>query len=164
MALVKMDGVEGALINGVRTQKNGYALIPLNDSYDGQDVSVDSSSLENNVMLDRALIKVRPKRGSIVKMDFATKRVKYLRAVLLDTHKVQLGFGSMITDGDGKEYYLGNGGGLLLQLVVKSLNDLKSVKLISKSTGCSYTIPVGVTKAHFQDDFINVGEITCSKI
>lgn len=162
MALVKMEGVEGAMVNGIRTQNNGYALVPLNDSYDGQDVSVDTSSLQNNVMLDRSLIKVRPKRGTVVKMDFSAKRVKYVRVVLLDTHKSELGFGTLIKAADGQEYYLGNGGSLLLQLVVNSKKDLTPIKLTSNSTGCSYTIPVAVLKKHFQDDFINAGELTCS--
>lgn len=161
MALVKMDGAEGAMVNGIQTQDNGYALVPLNDSYEGQDVSVDTSSLQNNVMLDRSLIKVRPKRGSVVKMDFAAKKVKYVRVVLLDAMKTPLGFGSLIKSDDGQEYYLGNGGSILLQIAVNSKNDIKPVVLNSDSTGCNYTISASVLKKQFAEDFINAGELTC---
>ncbi|GDX07869.1 fimbria/pilus outer membrane usher protein [Buttiauxella sp. A111] len=163
MALVKMDGVEGAMVNGIQTQSNGYALVPLNDSFDAQDVSVDTSSLQNNIMLDKSQIKIRPKRGSVVKMDFSAKRVKYVRAVLLDPQGKEMGFGSQISTDDGQEYYLGNGGGLLLQLAIKSPKELKNMVFISSDTGCSYTLPVGVLKKNFQEDFINAGELTCSR-
>ncbi|MBF7993694.1 fimbria/pilus outer membrane usher protein [Rahnella laticis] len=164
MAVVKLDGAEDARVNGVKAQSNGYALVPLNDSYDAQDVRVDTSSLSNNVLLDQSMLKVRPKRGSVVSLDFAVKKVKYVKAVLLDDQKETAGFGALVTDSvTQEEYYVGNQGGVLLRLAVGDIAALKDIVLVNKDSDCRYTVPAKAVEKHITEDFINVGELTCLK-
>lgn len=164
MAVVKLQGAEDATINGVKAQGNGYALIPLNDSYDSQDVSVDTSSLSNNVLLDRSMLQVRPKRGTVVKIDFSVKKVKYIKAALMDKNNEPVGFAAVITNKTtGEEYYMGNQGGLLLRLAIDQGTDLVDVGLTNAASGCNYVVPASAIKKHLSEDFINVGELKCSK-
>ncbi|MBF7993698.1 fimbria/pilus outer membrane usher protein [Rahnella laticis] len=164
MAVVKLNGAEEATVNGVKAQSNGYALVPLNDSYDAQDVRVDTSSLSNNVLLDQSILKVRPKRGSVVKMDFSVKKVKYVKAVLLDEQGQPAGFGALVTDRATKEeYYVGNQGGLLMRLAVGDIAALKDIVLVNADNDCRYVVPAKAVTKQIAEDFINVGELTCSK-
>ena len=163
MALVKLEGGEDASINGVKTQKNGYALVPLNESYTAQDVTLDVSSMKNSMMTDKPLVRVRPKKGSVVLVDFAVRHVKYLRAVLLDTDGAPLGFGAHVITTEGDEYYAGNGGGFLLQRVVVPGKPAKPLILKDPESGCKWTIAGKTIAAHRKEEFINAGQLACTK-
>lgn len=163
MALAKVEGNSAATINGVRVQQNGFALLPLNDSFEPQAVSVETSSLNNNMLLDQSAIKVRPKRGNVVKVEFSTTSVKYVKATLLDEEKTPVGFGAHVSSNSGEEFYIGNQGGVLMRLALKKVDDLDSIVLTDEQTHCQYKVPMKKLKINFSDDFINVGELSCSR-
>ncbi|MBB1200723.1 fimbrial biogenesis outer membrane usher protein [Enterobacteriaceae bacterium 89] len=163
MALVKLEGGKNASINGVTTQNSGYALVPLNESYAEQDVTLDVSSMKNTLMIDKPQVRVRPKKGSIVLVDFTVKHVKYLRAILLGQDGEPLSFGAHVLTSEGDEYYAGNGGGFLMQRVMIPGKPAKSLILKDPDSGCHWTIAGKTIAAHRNEDFINAGQLPCKK-
>lgn len=161
MGLAKIDGVHNATINGVKVQDNGYALIPLNETFDEQDVTVDTSSVDNNVMLEKAQIRLRPRRGSVTAISFNAQRVKFVRLSLMAADGTPVGFGARIVSSDGHEYYAGHQGGFLLQLMLPDSVEFEDLALQNPESGCRYVLPASVIQSKRDDDFINAGTLKC---
>ena len=161
MGLAKIEGVGKAKINGVQVQDNGYALIPLNDTFDEQDITVDTSSVDNNIMLERAQIRLRPRRGSITAISFAAQHVKFVRMTLLSEDDEPIGFGARVVSGDGHEYYAGHQGGFLLQLMLPNSEKFDDLALENPENGCHYLVPSSVIESKRNEDFINAGTLKC---
>lgn len=164
VALVQSEGTPGATVNGIPLQKNGYALVPLNDQFDEQNVTVDADSLANNIRLDNAQVRVRPRRGEMTRIRFAGKKVRYIRAVLRDRGGKPLAFGAELKRLDTDEtLFAGNGGGVLLQKAVQPGRKLSAVTLQGTDSGCVYHIVPHERENHRgeNDDFIDAGVLSC---
>lgn len=159
-AVAKVEGVKDARVNGIKTQDNGYAVVPLNDQYDPQDVLLDVSSLSNNVVADSTVVNLRPRSGSVTLVKFTTKSVKYFNAVLKDQNGERLGFGTEIQSGEGERYLTGNNGRLFVRMKLADDSDLGSLRL-KAANGCSYAVDLSVIKSQLDEDYIDLGTLKC---
>jgi outer membrane usher protein FimD/PapC len=166
LALVNFEGAEGASINGVKVQPNGYALVPLNDRFDEQSVSVDTESLANNIQLKDTQVNLRPRSGEMALIKFTSKKVKFIRAVFMDSQGQPLSFGSGLTRQDtGEDLFVGNGGGALLQKSLVAGKKTEPLVLRSTDTPCIYRVSSQqlMNRNDENQDFIDVGELSCQK-
>jgi outer membrane usher protein FimD/PapC len=166
MAVVKMNGADNARVNGIALQPNGYALVPLNDSFDSQDVTVDADSLSNNTLLTQNQVRIRPRRGELTRVIFTGKKVKFVRAILLDNSGLPLAFGTELTRLDtGDVIFAGNGGGVLLQKVMSAETTQDDLVLRDSDNRCDYTFSWRrlMSSKNESSDFIDTGKLTCKR-
>lgn len=159
-AVAQVDGVENASVNGTETQDNGYALIPLNDQYDPQEVRLNVSSLSNNVVADDTVVNVRPRSGAVTLVQFKTKAVKYFNAVLKDQNGELLGFGTEIQSDSGEHYFTGNNGRLFIRVKLGDGSELGPSTLKAVG-GCSYAVDPTAIKSQLDEDYIDLGTLQC---
>lgn len=76
VVLVDTDNAEGVHINngtGIKTDSNGYAVVPYVNSFRDNEVSIDSDSLKDNMEAVNTVKKVAPTSGAVVKTQFNVK-------------------------------------------------------------------------------------------
>ncbi|MDH0729989.1 fimbrial biogenesis outer membrane usher protein [Pseudomonas sichuanensis] len=84
---------------GTRTDSSGYALIPYLTPYRKNRVSLDTSGLDHSTEIENGVTNVVPRRGAVVKAEFAAQRVE---KVLLNLRLEDGGlppFGAQVVDG-----------------------------------------------------------------
>lgn len=166
LAVVEMSGVNKGSVNGVALQSDGYALVPLNDNFDSQDITADTGSLSNNILLAQNQISLRPRRGELTKVHFSGKKVIFIRALLLGSDGQPLAFGTELKRGDsGEVIFTGNGGGVLLQKAVSSQQQNKNVAITETDGVCHYTLSASLFRSNQNEsnNFIDAGKLTCLK-
>ncbi|CAI8979932.1 type I fimbriae usher protein [Pseudomonas chlororaphis] len=84
---------------GVKTNGNGYAVMPFASAYHQNRVALDTDSLGPNVDLDETTINVVPTRGAIVKAEFAT-RVGVRAVLILTSAGKPVPFGATVSRAD----------------------------------------------------------------
>ncbi|MGL4684664.1 MAG: fimbria/pilus outer membrane usher protein [Hafnia alvei] len=75
VALVSAPGAGDTIVknkNGVRTDDEGYAVLPYITAYRHNNVSLDTTSLGKNVEIDESVRDVIPTRGAVVRAKFTT--------------------------------------------------------------------------------------------
>ncbi|MBA1287309.1 fimbria/pilus outer membrane usher protein [Pseudomonas japonica] len=117
-ALVEVPGIEGVGVrNGAgRTNAAGYTVANSLRPYRPNTVSLDTSNLGPDVLIDNGTQQVIPRRGAVVKTTFSGRRVTrvLLTARLPDGNK--LAFGTEFLDRDGAWVAtVGQGGQALLE-------------------------------------------------
>lgn len=159
-AVAKVDSIDDASVNGVKTLDNGYALVALNDRYDPQDIRLDVSSLSNNIIADDTVINVRPRSGAVTLVEFKTKQVKYFNAILQDKKGEALGFGVDIVSNTGEHYFTGNNGRLFIR-VKMSADTQSGPTTLTSADGCIYTVDLSAIKSKLDEDYIDLGTLQC---
>lgn len=84
-----------------KTNDRGYALIPYLRPYRINRVTLDSSQLDPNVEIENGVTQVVPRRGAVVRADFAAHRVQRLIITTRDSQGAPLPFGAQVTDALG---------------------------------------------------------------
>lgn len=113
--VVDTPGVGLGNAPGTRTDSSGYALIPYLTPYRKNRVSLDTSGLDQNTEIENGVSNVVPRRGAVVKAEFAAQRVEKL---LLNLRLEDGGlppFGAQVVDGAQRTVgVVGPGGQVLL--------------------------------------------------
>jgi outer membrane usher protein len=117
-ALVHVENTAGI---GVRnaprasTDASGYALVPNLRPYRRNQLILDPDTLGPETLLDNGSLQVVPRRGAIVRADFAVRKVARLVLTLLHAEGQPLPFGAQVSTQDGQRVaVVGQGGQALV--------------------------------------------------
>ncbi|MFV8908423.1 fimbria/pilus outer membrane usher protein [Serratia fonticola] len=105
MALVRAPGAGGVSVmnGGVRTDSRGYAVVPYLSPYQNNTVSLNPSTLPEDVDLPQSSTNVYPTKGAVVAATFAP-RTGYQALMTLTRAGVPVPFGTLVTlAGEGRE-------------------------------------------------------------
>lgn len=166
MALASVAGVDHASINGIATQPNGYALVPLNDNFDGQDITVDADSLNNNISLSQSQAHIRPRRGELTAVKFTGKKIKFISATLFDAQHRRLAFGTELTQKNTDDVIIaGTEGNIFISKALTAQKTGNDIELNENVSHCHYIIPYRelLSAKNKLNDFIEIGDLTCQK-
>lgn len=117
-AIVEVPGIKGIGVhnNNGRTNSAGYTIANSLRPYRSNSVSLDTSNLGPDVLIDNGTQQVIPRRGAVVKTTFTGRQVT---RVLLTAHLPNgdmLSFGTELLDRDGQWVAtIGQGGQALLE-------------------------------------------------
>ena len=104
MALVHVPQVAGVGIQnatGVRTNTQGYALVPSLRPYRRNHLVLETDQLGPQVEIDNGSAQVVPRRGAVVKASFAARTVHRLVITARDSQGAALPFGAQVSDAQG---------------------------------------------------------------
>lgn len=99
-ALVSAPGVNGAKVfnrSGIKTDRRGFTLVSYLSPYRKNNVSLDMSSLPDNVELSSSTKTLIPTRGAVVKAGFTTKIGNRVLMTILKQDGKPVPFGSNVT-------------------------------------------------------------------
>lgn len=105
VALAYVPGIAGAGIADsaqIRTNRDGYALVPYLRPYRANQVVLDTDHLGPDVAIDNGSIQVVPRRGAVVKAHFNARRLNPLVLTGLTANGLPLPFGARISDANGQ--------------------------------------------------------------
>lgn len=101
VALVKAPGAKGIDINnnrGVKTDSRGYAVVPYISPYRNNAISLDTTSLPDDVELELTSQTVTPTRGAVVVARYQTKIGQRVMMTLLRANGEPVPFGATVSD------------------------------------------------------------------
>lgn len=104
VALVQAPGAAGVSVmqGGIRTDNRGYAVVPYLSPYQNNTVSLNPSTLPEDVDLPQSSSKVYPTKGAVVSAVFKT-RTGYQALLTLTRADQPVPFGSLVTVADEKD-------------------------------------------------------------
>lgn len=119
VAVVRAPGAAGVSVmnGGVRTDGRGYAVVPYLSPYQSNTVSLDPSTLPDDVDLPQSSTRVYPTHGAVVAATFAP-RTGYQALITLNRAKAPVPFGTLVTlageDGEKNNGIVGDAGQVYL--------------------------------------------------
>lgn len=119
VALIQAPGAAGVSVmqGGIRTDSRGYAVVPYLSPYENNAVSLNPSTLPEDVDLPQSSTNVYPTKGAVVAATFKP-RTGYQVLLTLTRAGQPVPFGTLVTpDGDGNESnsaIVGDGGQVYL--------------------------------------------------
>ncbi|HFV9294342.1 TPA: fimbria/pilus outer membrane usher protein [Serratia fonticola] len=105
VAVVRAPGAAGVSVmnGGIRTDSRGYAVVPYLSPYQNNTVSLNPSTLPEDVDLPQSSTNVYPTKGAVVAATF-TPRTGYQALITLTQSGVTVPFGTLVTlAGEGAE-------------------------------------------------------------
>lgn len=98
VALVSAPGAGGVhMMNGnVETDSRGYAVVPYLSNYQKNDISLNPSTLPDDVDITQSSLNVYPTKGAVVMASFAT-HIGYQALVTLNKGTTPVPFGALVT-------------------------------------------------------------------
>lgn len=98
VALVRAPGAGGVNVmnGGIRTDSRGYAVVPYLSAYQNNTVSLDPSTLPEDVDLPKSSFNVYPTKGAVVAAEF-TPRSGYQALFTLSRAGIPVPFGTLVT-------------------------------------------------------------------
>lgn len=103
--LVEVPDIAGIGVQNsaaVKTNERGYALIPYLRPYRTNRVVLDNSDMGPNVEIDNGVAHVVPRRGAVVKAEFAARKVQQLVIIARNERGEPLPFGAQVSDPAGQ--------------------------------------------------------------
>ena len=100
LALVKAPGAAGVGINnqtGVRTDWRGYALVPYTSPYRKNTLTLDTSTMPDDVDLELTTQTVVPTRGAVVRANYATSVGSRVLMTVRQDNGRPVPFGAMVS-------------------------------------------------------------------
>ena len=148
VGLLHVPGAAKAMVGnrqGIRTDKNGYAVVPYLSAYRQNEVSVDSKGLSMDVELKAGSVSAVPTAGAVVKMVIPTAVGRSALIEARDSHGKALPFGLDVFDEQGVAVGIVGQGS---RLWVRGIND-KGVLRVDTGSGPldSCTIAYDLTTA-----------------
>ncbi|MFB6328423.1 fimbria/pilus outer membrane usher protein [Pantoea deleyi] len=119
VAVVRAPGAAGVNVmnGGIRTDGRGYAVVPYLSPYQSNTVSLDPSTLPEDVDLPQSTTRVYPTRGAVVAATFAP-RIGYQALITLNRAGIPVPFGAMVAqageEGDINSGIVGDAGQVYL--------------------------------------------------
>jgi outer membrane usher protein len=105
VAVISAPGAEGAslMTGNVQTDGRGYAVMPYLSNYQSNNISLNPSTLPEDVDLTQSSVTVYPTKGAVVMAKFATKVGYQALITLRQRNGEPVPFGAMVTAvGDGQ--------------------------------------------------------------
>ncbi|WP_145536083.1 fimbria/pilus outer membrane usher protein [Yersinia thracica] len=98
VALVSAPGAGGVhMMNGnVETDSRGYAVVPYLSNYQKNDISLNPSTLPDDVDITQSSLNVYPTKGAVVMASFAT-HIGYQALITLNKGTTPVPFGALVT-------------------------------------------------------------------
>ncbi|EPE4835441.1 fimbria/pilus outer membrane usher protein [Yersinia enterocolitica] len=98
VALVRAPGAGdvGVMNGSVRTDSRGYAVVPYLSNYQNNSISLNPSTLPDDVDITQSTLNVYPTKGAVVMANFAT-RIGYQALVTLQQGSTPIPFGALVT-------------------------------------------------------------------
>lgn len=87
---------------GGRTNADGYMVVPYLRPYRTNQLVLDTDQVGPEVDIDNASTYVVPRRGAVVRADFAARKVARLVLTLLQADGQPLPFGAQVSDAQGQ--------------------------------------------------------------
>lgn len=120
LGLVKAPGASGVEVynqTGVKTDWRGYAVVPYLTPYRSNDITLDTSTLHNDVEISQASLAVVPTRGAVVRAEYTAQVGRRVLMTLKQADGNPVPFGATVTVlnapavqqgivGDGGQVYL----------------------------------------------------------
>lgn len=121
LALVKAPGASGVGVNnqtGVRTDWRGYAVVPYTSPYRKNTLTLDTSTMPDDVDLELTTQTVVPTRGAVVRANYATSVGNRVLMTVRRANSQPVPFGALVSIpgaaaseqafivGDGGQVYL----------------------------------------------------------
>ncbi|WP_310197452.1 fimbria/pilus outer membrane usher protein [Pseudomonas hunanensis] len=98
-----------------RTNADGFMVVPYLRPYRANQLVLDTDQAGPEVDIDNASLHVVPRRGAVVRADFAARKVARLILTLLQANGQPLPFGAQVSDAQGKPLaVVGQGGQALI--------------------------------------------------
>ncbi|CAM4298777.1 fimbria/pilus outer membrane usher protein [Serratia silvae] len=146
--LVRAPGAKGINISnqtGVSTDWRGYAVVPYGSAYRKNRISIDTTTLPDDVDMTLSSQTVIPTRGAIVRADFKPNIGQRVLMTLLMQGGAPVPFGATVTDsngGDNNASIVGDAGQVFLSGMAGSgkLN-VKWGNAASQQCQVSYSLP-----------------------
>lgn len=129
-ALVRAPGASGVSVTsntGLRTDWRGYAIVPSMTSYRENNITLDTSTLKDDVDLSQAVLHAVPTREALVLADYETS-VGYRAWLHLTYNGKPVPFGAVVSTGKTEGITGDNG-----QVYLSGLND--NAEIIVELTG-----------------------------
>lgn len=126
-ALIEVPGATGlevASYSGVKTGRNGYAVLPNAQPYRVNWVTLDTRNLGGAIDLESATQQVVPRRGAIVRARFVGKKGRRVQFDLFDAQNSKIPFGAAVEDEQGKQLAISDPTGKALALVTEDSGTL----------------------------------------
>ncbi|QND86549.1 fimbria/pilus outer membrane usher protein [Chromobacterium vaccinii] len=117
-AVVEAPGAEGAAVsntNGVRVNKNGYAVVSSLMPYRRNEITLDPKGMDQDVELQETSVQDAPRAGAIVMLKFNTQQGKPVIVTLKRPDGSHLPVGATVSGGDDFLTMVGQGGRAFLR-------------------------------------------------
>ncbi|MEN2428191.1 fimbria/pilus outer membrane usher protein [Chromobacterium vaccinii] len=117
-AVVEAPGAEGAAVsntNGVRVNKNGYAVVSSLMPYRRNEITLDPKGMDQDVELQETSVQDAPRAGAIVMLKFNTQQGKPVIVALKRPDGSHLPVGATVSGGDDFLTMVGQGGRAFLR-------------------------------------------------
>ena len=117
-AVVEARGAEGAAVsntNGVRVNKNGYAVVSSLMPYRRNEITLDPKGMDQDVELQETSVQDAPRAGAIVMLKFNTQQGKPVIVTLKRPDGSHLPVGATVSGGDDFLTMVGQGGRAFLR-------------------------------------------------
>ncbi|EBF0116115.1 outer membrane usher protein PefC [Salmonella enterica subsp. enterica] len=117
LAVIDMDGISGAVINGgLPTDSSGRAVISL-ASYSPNSINIDVDNLPTDIEVQGNVINVVPTEKAIIYRKIKYRRVQHFILRVFGKNKYVVPMGTIAKDDAGREVgFVSNGGVLLLNV------------------------------------------------
>lgn len=147
--LIAAPGAAGVPVmngTGIETDWRGYTLLPYASEYRTNQVVLDVSRLDDHTEIDRAITRVVPTRGALVRVDFQARNG--VRALLTLMHNGKpLPFGTMLNVIDGTSGLVGDDGlAYLSGLTLSGEIQAQWGKRPEQKCSARYTLPATALK------------------
>jgi outer membrane usher protein len=151
-ALAQVPGVSGAKISsfsGVKTARNGYAVVPNAQPYRANWISLDTRDLGGDIEIDNATQQLVPRRGAIVVARYSGKKGRRVQFELFDAQNNLIPFGAALEDADGKQLAISDPSGKALTLLEQDQGTL-TIKWADQQCSATYSLPARNKALNFE--------------
>ena len=151
-ALVEVPGVRGAKVSsysGVKTGRNGYAVIPSAQPYRVNWISLDTRDLGADIEIDNATQQLVPRRGAVVVARYAGKTGRRVQFELFDGQGERIPFGAALEDASGKQLAISDPSGKALALVEQEQAAL-TIRWGDQQCQAAYSLPQRDKALHYE--------------
>ena len=153
LALVKAPGASGVGINnhtGVRTDWRGYAVVPYTSPYRKNTLTLDTSTMPDDVDLELTTQTVVPTRGAVVRASYATNVGSRVLMTVRRGNGQPVPFGAMVSVAgaatSGQAFIVGDGGQVYLAgLASNGVLNVKWGSGAQERCRIQYSLPSGKT-------------------
>lgn len=97
VAVVSAPGAGGVEVmnGGIRTDSQGYALVPYLSNYQHNNISLDPATLPDDVDITQSSMNLYPTKGAVVMANFAT-HIGYQALITLRRQDIDIPFGTLV--------------------------------------------------------------------
>ncbi|MCC7005369.1 MAG: fimbrial biogenesis outer membrane usher protein [Ottowia sp.] len=106
IVLISVPNANGVALTdhpGIRTNRNGYAVLPYVTPYHRNRITLETESLGNDIEVKQASLDVIPTKGAVVLAYYETRKGYKILLTVRDEEEQLVPFGARVEDQNGKE-------------------------------------------------------------